>query len=1111
MDIVRTEINRITGGSTTDASSGGNGIFCREFIMNDQNNKSFGIEGGKSSEGKGGYGLIAENIDIDFRKSNTPPAELPIDLVILGGDGKYPGGAIKGKTIYLVAGKGGIKPGTGKVVNPAITVLDENYTATVEVVDGGRLILGKSKSGEVIGHKFDSQISGFSNSYYYGPTILARGSGEVEIYGGEIGGTRPNIASANATVPQAPTIHMGRGKLTVINETQGAGEYSNNIKQQLIISGGNHRSNTSKATIVSDGEIFVSGNTNIQGPNLSLLVGSTGFSDNPMAPKTGAAGIYSTGDIHITNGAHVMGGNLHNIDDSLKNNYRYGSGIIGDGSNIVKIDKGATVQGFGSYTYSKEDKKQIKFISVNSDIGNMSAGHGIENVGKVILDGGNVHGGDVHTPASATGQTGTGTAGIGIKNVPVVEILGESVVTGGSSTGPKTGSKPLLSNFMKGMEAETAIENNRGIPSGNIVISGSARIYGGTGALKGGDGIAGYGKVLIEENATVLGGASKTQAGSGITAAVDVTVSGGTVEAGNMPFQSLMTDYYDKQYINFKWTPVYYPEALHLDSKTEAYGTSTKAVAIEASGEVIVDGTETTMPKISSYCIDFAASTPTKLKSAPVVSLIADDAILYVGKAKANGPAVKSNLVEGGRYHVDIFKENIINTHRVVDGEDAKGIQYNDNSVGLYRILVDDKTPPTDVKITDMNHLEFMGLLLYPEGQSASLILDNYVRKNTVQDGTVAVDAAKKSVDVMPDDNIVLGFFEVQFMRNTDTLGDTQEQLIKSAKASEQREGKWYVQESEFPQNLTYTDAKGQKYILKGWNTKKDGTGEEFTSDYAVTQDIKVYAQWEKVSDENPNPQPKPDPNPNPKPKPEPKHDLDNYPRVRPLIIDYPKEKPIIEKHIAYIKGYEDKTVRADGNLTRAEAAAMVTRLAKLDLRNEEKPDYIDVEEGAWYNKYLNAALKANMLDSENQRLRPDEKITRAEFAKMLAAIDKDNNFISDFEDIKGHKYEREINKISGNKRIQGYEDGSFRPDGLLTRAEAATMLNRMFNRVADEVAIRGYEKDLVYFSDLKESDWCYYEIAEAANTHKLIRREGRDIFDRVYEDWTELLATTVE
>lgn len=217
------------------------------------------------------------------------------------------------------------------------------------------------------------------------------------------------------------------------------------------------------------------------------------------------------------------------------------------------------------------------------------------------------------------------------------------------------------------------------------------------------------------------------------------------------------------------------------------------------------------------------------------------------------------------------------------------------------------------------------------------------------------------------------------------------------------------------------------------------------------------------------------------------------------------------EIHIAYIKGYPDNTVKAEGKITRAEAAAMVTRLAELDLTDEKRPSYIDVEENSWYIRYLNAALKANMLDSANGKLRPNDSITRAEFAKMLAAIDRNNNLVSRFEDIKGHKYEKEINKIFGNKRIVGYEDGSFKPEALLTRGEAATMLNRMFNRVADSTAIAGYEGKLTYFTDLKEKDWYYYEIVEAANTHELRRRGTKDRFDRVHESWTKALETIVK
>lgn len=246
---------------------------------------------------------------------------------------------------------------------------------------------------------------------------------------------------------------------------------------------------------------------------------------------------------------------------------------------------------------------------------------------------------------------------------------------------------------------------------------------------------------------------------------------------------------------------------------------------------------------------------------------------------------------------------------------------------------------------------------------------------------------------------------------------------------------------------------------------------------------------------------------PTPEPKPEPKDE------GQIIFFAKPKaEEKKVEKfnHIAYIEGYEDNTVRANGKLTRAEAAAMVTRLAELDLSNKAKADYKDLEDNAWYLPYINAALKAGMLDAEDGNLRPNDNITRAEFAKMLAAIDKDNNYVSEFKDIAGHKYEKEINKITGNKRVEGYEDGTFRPDGYLIRAEAASFLNRMFDRVADDVAIKGFENTILKFKDLNVGDWYYYEIVEASNTHELFRRGGTDKFDRAYEEWTNVFNTKV-
>ena len=274
-------------------------------------------------------------------------------------------------------------------------------------------------------------------------------------------------------------------------------------------------------------------------------------------------------------------------------------------------------------------------------------------------------------------------------------------------------------------------------------------------------------------------------------------------------------------------------------------------------------------------------------------------------------------------------------------------------------------------------------------------------------------------------------------------------------------------------------------YIFRGWNTKADGSGDFVKASDLICESKTIYAIWEKEAVEHHH----------------------EYVPTLPVYADAKKDnvRPG-ESHSAYIFGYEDKSVRANNNLTRAEAAAMVTRLAKLDLSNKAKADYKDLQDKAWYLPYINAALKAGMIDADGENLRPNDKITRAEFAKMLAAIDKENDYVSKFEDVKGHKYEKEINKIDGNKRIAGYEDGTFRPDNKLTRAEAASFLNRMFNRVADDAAIRNIEDSLVKFTDLNKGDWFYYEIVEAANSHELVRRDGSDKYDRLYESWLRLI-----
>lgn len=250
-------------------------------------------------------------------------------------------------------------------------------------------------------------------------------------------------------------------------------------------------------------------------------------------------------------------------------------------------------------------------------------------------------------------------------------------------------------------------------------------------------------------------------------------------------------------------------------------------------------------------------------------------------------------------------------------------------------------------------------------------------------------------------------------------------------------------------------------------------------------------------------PQPNPEPNPNPQPDPQ-----GPFYKGSILILPEEKEKEADrEEHMAYIFGYPDKSVKPEGTLTRAEAAAMVVRLGNLDLSDTTKADYPDLKDGAWYLPHINAALKAGMLDTDDAGgLRPDAPVTRGEFVKMIAAIDKASDGKAPFTDIAGHKYEKEINQVYGNGRALGYEDGSFKPDASLTRAEAAAFLNRVFNRVADDAAVSGLEDRLEKFTDLQKGAWYYYELVEATNSHELIRRGGQDELNRAYEKWIAIL-----
>ncbi len=208
-----------------------------------------------------------------------------------------------------------------------------------------------------------------------------------------------------------------------------------------------------------------------------------------------------------------------------------------------------------------------------------------------------------------------------------------------------------------------------------------------------------------------------------------------------------------------------------------------------------------------------------------------------------------------------------------------------------------------------------------------------------------------------------------------------------------------------------------------------------------------------------------------------------------------------IGRHYKYLYGYTDGSVRPEGLMTRAEAAALIARLANLDMTNNTKPNFKDTA-SAWYNSAINIMVKKDLMFADKDgNFRPNQPITRGEFARAIYYIDKKNDKIAPFADVKGHEFEEAINQAYGNGRIAGYEDGTFRPDAYIQRAEAARILNQYAHRNVTLEGLSGVKKDLIHFTDISESHWAYCEIMEAANSHEYQRAKGS-----IPETWTKII-----
>ena len=221
------------------------------------------------------------------------------------------------------------------------------------------------------------------------------------------------------------------------------------------------------------------------------------------------------------------------------------------------------------------------------------------------------------------------------------------------------------------------------------------------------------------------------------------------------------------------------------------------------------------------------------------------------------------------------------------------------------------------------------------------------------------------------------------------------------------------------------------------------------------------------------------------------------------------------DDHYAYVMGYPDGTVQPGGYITRAEASTIFFRLLTDATREEYwavSNEYTDVKDGDWYNNAISTLSNAGIVSGyPDGTFRPNAPITRAEMSKIIALFAKLDKTNDRFTDIAGHWAEAYIKLAAGNGWIEGYPDGSFRPNQSITRAETVTMINRVLERVPSEEDHLLSERVMLTFPDCKSGQWFYIAIQEATNSHTYERavteKNGDEqwIALRDNRDWTKL------
>ena len=207
--------------------------------------------------------------------------------------------------------------------------------------------------------------------------------------------------------------------------------------------------------------------------------------------------------------------------------------------------------------------------------------------------------------------------------------------------------------------------------------------------------------------------------------------------------------------------------------------------------------------------------------------------------------------------------------------------------------------------------------------------------------------------------------------------------------------------------------------------------------------------------------------------------------------------------HFAFLVGYTDGTFGLERNMTRAEVTTMFARLLTEQIEADKtySNTFSDVPKGYWAANYIGYMQQFGIITGYSDgSFRPDAPVTRAEFAAIASRFEKLTQGSASFTDVPDtHWAVKYINFAATRGWVTGYEDGTFKPEHSITRAEVAAVTCRLLERSADQTYIRSHIGELRTFADVTEDHWAYWYAMEAANGHDYTKSGGSENWSRTY------------